>query len=138
AISRTGSNVHRPPARSAAVRPDAPAAGTRPQLALQIGHSDRVTAVASTHDSQTLITAGADKTVRIWDLREGELKAIIPLTEWNPLAAALSPDGRLLAITDWGRIRLWDVKSGRLRATLPSNGASNYLAFSPDGKILAG
>src|SRR5437764_12092908 len=78
AIPRTGRNVHRPPARTPAARPDAPTAGTRPQLALQLGHSDRVTAVAFTHDSQTLITAGADKNVRIWNLREGELKAITP------------------------------------------------------------
>jgi WD40 repeat protein len=53
--------------------------------------------------------------------------------------AALSPDGRRLALID-GRnvIRLWDTSSGEEALALPGHAASVVgLAFSPDGHRLA-
>jgi WD40 repeat protein len=51
----------------------------------------------------------------------------------------LSPDGRTLASCDMaGGIILWDASSGQARATLTGHGgAAEWLAFSPDGKVLA-
>ncbi len=59
---------------------------------------------------------------------------------------AYSPDGRLLATAHWydaepGEAKLWDAKTGELVATLPVPtrvGGVLELAFSPDGKVLAG
>ncbi len=51
----------------------------------------------------------------------------------------LSPDGRTLASSDAaGAIILWDTASGRSRTILPGHrGAAEWLAFSPDGSLLA-
>ncbi|HLA05253.1 MAG TPA: hypothetical protein VJZ16_04635, partial [Syntrophales bacterium] len=51
-----------------------------------------------------------------------------------------SPDGRLLASTDYiGNVKIWDVSSGaEIRAFSPHNSKHEaYISFSPDGKILA-
>ncbi len=59
---------------------------------------------------------------------------------------AYSPDGTLLATAHWynadpGEVKLWDAKTGQLVASLPvptGQGGVLELAFSPDGKVLAG
>jgi WD40 repeat protein len=38
-----------------------------------VGHSGEVTAVAFTPDGQWLLSAGADRTVRLWSVREARL-----------------------------------------------------------------
>src|SRR4029079_8372237 len=85
-------------------------------------------------------TAGADKSARLWDVQQGELRAIIPVMQWNPFAAALSADGNTFAVTGANGVQIWDVKSGHLRTTLAAKGMGSYgvLAISPDGKTLAG
>jgi WD40 repeat protein len=138
AAAGTLAKVGKAPVRALPSAPGQPPNPTRPQLALQLGHSDQVTYVAFSADGQTLVTAGADKTARLWDVQQGELRAIIPLTQWNPLAAALSRDGRTFAVTGWNGVQLWDVKSGHLQATLAGMGSYGFLAISPDGKTLAG
>jgi WD40 repeat protein len=50
-----------------------------------------------------------------------------------------SPDGRLLAATNWnGTVTLWDVASGQRKLTLTDHhGGVLSAAFSPDGRMLA-
>ncbi len=61
-------------------------------------------------------------------------------------AAAFSPDGRLLAVSGWGRIaQLWDTTArGEFHTPLTSFtghtgrlGAVTAVVFSPDGRLLA-
>jgi WD40 repeat protein len=49
--------------------------------------------------------------------------------------AVFSPDGKLLAMSDWQSISLWDAATGRELRRFPS--AGTLLAFSPDSKLLA-
>jgi WD40 repeat protein/beta-lactamase regulating signal transducer with metallopeptidase domain len=59
---------------------------------------------------------------------------------------AFSPDGKILATAHWytadpGEVKLWDTSTGALIATLPvpaKDGGVIALAFSPDGRTLAG
>jgi WD40 repeat protein len=53
----------------------------------------------------------------------------------NGCAVALSPDGKVAAITD----KLWDVTTGKQLVTLRAESLDkiSYLSFSPDGKFVA-
>jgi WD40 repeat protein/tRNA A-37 threonylcarbamoyl transferase component Bud32 len=94
-------------------------------------------------DSVGHTTKGAGD-VEIWDVEQRTLIRTIDL-EADPgevigLAAAFSPDGRVLATGGTGDsfVHLWDVEDGKLIRELEQNvGGALSLDFSPDGSILA-
>ena len=83
------------------------------------GHSGPVQQLVFSGDGQRLISAGGDRSVRLWDGKTGEpIRQLAGRGEWQ-YAAAISDDGRLAAAGGWdGLARLWDTDTGRLRATL--------------------
>jgi WD40 repeat protein len=106
-----------------------------------------VQAVTLNHDRRVLAVAGADGTLRLWDVAQPSHPAPLgkPLTRLknSPLyTAAFSPDGHLLAAAGAGEtIGLWQVSDPRHavaigRLTGPTNTVF-ALAFSPSGRILA-
>ncbi|MGH7226952.1 MAG: WD40 repeat domain-containing protein, partial [Gemmataceae bacterium] len=111
-------------------------------------------------DSRSLVVCSGDLKVRIWDARNGRLLRDYPLPPelrigqpWNPagrqsthFGAAVSPDGRLLAIANRFVnlpnpkyfLVLKDLATGRDVHRLDNMPAEiSRLAFSPDGRILA-
>jgi WD40 repeat protein len=77
--------------------------------------------------------------MRLWDVKTGRLARPVKTGQEKVLSSALSPDGKLLALSDMGRtISLHDAHTGRpLRRIKAPWDDIRSLAFSRDGKRLA-
>jgi WD40 repeat protein len=122
-----------------------------PQLRIETGmHTDLVTQIAYDASRSRLVTISNDKTLRIWQLPSGRLVDTlrIPIGEGSEgqlYGLALSPNGRIAAVTGWtgwewdGRacIYFFDLESNELIARLAGLPTmAGNLTFSPDGKRL--
>jgi RNA polymerase sigma factor (sigma-70 family) len=104
-----------------------------------LGRTDHVASMAMfSPDGKTLVSTGIDKTIRRWNPSTGEELSVWK-TRVRVAALAFSPDGKLLALAEWGNsITLCDAATGRAIGELPGyRDKVNSVAFSPDGKTLA-
>ncbi|BDT91781.1 hypothetical protein IFM12275_17570 [Nocardia sputorum] len=101
-----------------------------------VGHTSHALYLGFSPDGRQLATAGADQTVRRWDVdRRQEIGR--PLVGFGAVdQVAFSPDGARLASTGFdGSIRVWDAGTGELAGLLPVDAGS--VKFSPDGRHIA-
>jgi WD40 repeat protein len=105
-----------------------------------------ITSVAFSPDGDTLASAGADQTVRLWHIAGGGLITPIgpPVGTTNAIqfsSVAFSPDGRTVASSSRNSIQLWTAtRQGLILLGVPLTGHTGpveSLAFSPDGQSLA-
>ena len=121
--------------------------GTDEQVQIFQGHDYAVRAIAISSDGQTLVSASADQTIKLWNLKTGALLRTIAIDATDGIVQTLliSVDGqRLATATNRNTVQLWDAQTGRLIRTLvdqenqaTSQRAPIPLAFSPDAQTLA-
>jgi len=102
------------------------------------GHTNMVWSVAIRPDDQTVISSSGDKTIKLWNLRTGELLRNLTGHADMVLSVGLSRNGQILASSSWdSTIKIWNLRTGELLHTLaqPSKEAWS-VAISPDGQTL--
>ncbi len=107
-------------------------------VATLTGHESSVRAVSFDPEGRRLATAGADRTVRIWDGISAELLKTLKGHQGPVNAVAFSSDGTLLAsASDDRTAHVWDLSSGELLRTLSDHeGYVTSVIFDADGHVV--
>jgi WD40 repeat protein/predicted Ser/Thr protein kinase len=97
------------------------------------GHAKGVAGVGFSGDGKTVVSAGADGALRLWDAATGAELVAAPAHR-GPVAALAVARG--FAATAEGTVKIWDLAAKALKRELTPPRVM-ALAFSPDGAALA-
>jgi serine/threonine protein kinase len=104
------------------------------------GDSEGVHSVAISSDGKTLVSGGADGTIKLWNLATGQLIHTLIGHSKPVFSVAISPNGTILASGSAdGTTKLWNLEKLEEISTLTNYYTSGVIsvAFSPDSKNLA-
>ncbi len=114
------------------------AAEPRPELVIQTGHADRVTAMAFPADGRQIVTAAMDSTVRIWSTPDRSLLRVLPGQMVGVTALALTRNDRWLITGGGGGDVLVNDREKDFEVVLmedrqPHNSGIQQITLLPDG-----
>ncbi len=106
------------------------------QIVSQLGHSETPYSIAIAHDGRIAISAGGDKTLKIWDLITGREIRTIKAHAGVINSIAIAPGGTMaLSGSKDQTLKLWDLATGRnIRTFRGHTETITSVAISPDGK----
>jgi WD40 repeat protein len=100
------------------------------------GHTDGVRGMAFDSQSNRLVSASADTTVRVWAIQNGAELANYRGHTKEVTCVAMSGDGKLIASGSEDKtLKLWNAASGAEPKIL--RGHAVAVEFSPEGRLLA-
>ncbi|MCL6590464.1 MAG: protein kinase [Firmicutes bacterium] len=105
------------------------------------GHSAPVNSVCFSPDGTKVLSAGSDKTLRLWEVKNGGLLKILKGHTHAVNSACFSPDGScILSGSGDNTMIIWEAESGKKIKIMHGKGWPVIFAcFSPDGRyILSG
>ena len=97
-----------------------------------------VESVAYSPDGKWLACAGQALPIIVRDSADGKVVATLGSSDAYVHALAFGADSNTLAAAGQNQLQLWDVKEKKVTATVPTPVDVISLAFSPDGRTLAG
>jgi WD40 repeat protein len=91
-------------------------------------------AVAVTPDGQSAITASADRTLRVWDLRRGQIVQTLELPNGRRMTAiSFMPDERRVVSASYDQtLRVWDLQRGKEVAIFTAEAPILACTVAPD------
>jgi len=102
------------------------------------GHSSYVNHLIISPDGERLVSASADKTIKIWHLATGkEIRTLIQDAKHIDYFAISHDWSSIATVSGDNTIKIWDFATGKEIRTLTGHSSFvNYLAISPDDKKL--
>jgi len=114
-------------------------ADTGKELRILSGHMWLVCNALFTPDGERIVSGAYDGTVRVWDSATGDLlMKLLGHKESHIESLAISPDGERIVSGSFVTAKLWDTDTGAELMTISPEHSVYALAFSPDGKTIAG
>lgn len=112
--------------------------GTRHLLWIR-EEDDGVPIAAFAPDGKVVAIAIYDKTAKLLDAANGQVRATLCGHTMEVRSVAFAPDNKTLATGSWDQqVKLWSLPGGKLQRTLTGHADRVYsVAFSPDGRTLA-
>ena len=102
------------------------------------GHEGAISALAADPTGNWLISVGVDATVRVWNVKDGELTRTLTDCTDILLAVAVTPDGSELAAAGYDRsVRRWQLSDGKpVDSPWPQPSTVRSLRYTADGSQL--
>ncbi len=106
---------------------------------IRSAHTDRVNALAFSHDGRYLSSASGDATIKLWLVESRALHLVLHGHSASVTSFAFAPNGRhLISGSDDGTMRLWDISTGTcIRVFENPHGSAERVAWSPDNSLVA-
>ena len=99
------------------------------------GGSSWITIVSVTPDGVRAVSAGDDKTLRVWNLETGRCLRVLEGHSGTVRSVSVTPDGRRAVSASADKtLRVWELETGRcLRVLEGHSGTVTIVSVTPDG-----
>jgi WD40 repeat protein len=90
-----------------------------------------------TPDGSTAVSASDDRTLKVWDLKTGELPRTLEGHSGEVRGVAVTPDGsKAVSASDDHTLKVWDLESGHVVAAFAADYPLRCCGVSPLGETL--